>query len=359
MSSNNNIETTWSSRIREYEVDPSWKKHPIYEKQSYKNYRKNWEKAGQGKHLESFPLNIEIEPTYYCNLKCPMCPRVVGEERKNNHMPHHIWNKIINECKENKLDSIQMSHEAESLMNPKIENLMEETNNSGIFDIWIHTNGLMLNEKRARKMIESGLKKINFSIDAFKEETYEKIRVGGKLEKLKKNILNFLKLKEEYNASFLRVRISFVEQEDNFSEKEDFFNFWSKQKGVNVITFQKGLDFSPFEKEDNDSKLSDEELEKKFKKEKPFFCAQPWETPIIQEDGKISPCGMPVRDHNKDFFIGDISKGDTIKNSWNSEKMQKLRNTHKKGHWYKENMCRVCVKMKRTSQHVEFKLQSK
>ena len=68
---------------------------------------------------------------------------------------------------------------------------------------------------------------------------------------------------------------------------------------------------------------------------------------------------MPVRDHNKDFFIGDISKGDTIKNSWNSEKMQKLRNTHKKGHWYKENMCRVCVKMKRTSQHVEFKLQSK
>ena len=48
---------------------------------------------------------------------------------------------------------------------------------------------------------------------------------------------------------------------------------------------------------------------------------------VIQEDGKISPCGMPVRKHNEDFFIGDLSKGDTIKESWNSDKMKKLRNT--------------------------------
>ena len=63
---------------------------------------------------------------------------------------------------------------------------------------------------------------------------------------------------------------------------------------------------------------------------------------------------MPVREHNKDFILGDISKGDTIKESWCGKKMQKLRALHKKGEWYKENMCRVCVKMKRTAQHKEF-----
>jgi MoaA/NifB/PqqE/SkfB family radical SAM enzyme len=166
--------------------------------------------------------------------------------------------------------------------------------------------------------------------------------------------LIFLKLKEEYKADYLRVRVSFVEQKDNFSEKEDFYNFWSKQKGVNVITFQKCLDYFCFDTKDEDSKLSKKELESKYKNEKPFFCAAPWETPIIQEDGKITPCGMPVREHNKDFILGDISKGDTIKESWCGEKMQKLRALHKKGEWYKENMCRVCVKMKRTAQHQEF-----
>ena len=352
------IQTTWETRIKEYELDPSWKDHPIYKNKSYINYRKKWKDAEKGNYLGDFPLNIEIEPTYYCNLKCPMCPRMFKEgntDRDDQHMSQDLWKKIITECKENKLDALQMAHEAESFMNPKLENMMEETTQKGIFDIWIHTNGLLLNETRARKVIKAGLKKINFSVDAFKDETFEKIRVGGKLEKLKKNILNFLKLKEEYKADYLRVRISFVEQKDNFSEKEDFFNFWSKQKGVNVITFQKCQDYFVFDNEDEDVKLSKKELESKYKNEKPFFCAAPWETPIIQEDGKITPCGMPVREHNKDFILGDISKGDTIKGSWCGEKMQKLRALHKKKEWYKENMCRVCVKMKRSAQHQEFK----
>ena len=44
------------------------------------------------------------------------------------------------------------------------------------------------------------------------------------------------------------MRVSFVEQKDNFGEKEDFFRFWSKQDGINVITFQRGLDFSLLKK---------------------------------------------------------------------------------------------------------------
>lgn len=351
-----NVDTYWDSTINEYEIDPSWKEHPVYKNSKYQNYRKNWSKAAKGEFLDSFPLNMEIEPTYYCNLKCPMCPREVGkDERKTKHMPMDVWDKILTESKENKLNSIQLSHEAESLMNPQVFNFMKQANEAGIFDIWIHTNGLMLTEDKARKFINSGLKKINFSIDAFNDESYEKIRVGGKLDKLKKNIFNFLKIKKEMKADYLRVRVSFVEQKDNFGEKEDFFRFWSKQDGINVITFQRGLDFSPFEKVDEDVGLSEKELEKKYSDKDPFFCGQPWETPVIQEDGKISPCGMPVRKHNEDFFIGDLSKGDTIKESWNSDKMKKLREIHKKKEWYKVNMCRVCSKVCKTSQHKEFK----
>ena len=353
--------TTWDLRIKEFEVDPSWKDHPIYKNKSYIDYRKKFEDAKKGNYLADFPLNIDIEPTYQCNLKCQMCPRIFkegGADRNSKHMPQDVWKKIITESKENKLSAIQLAHEAESFMNPRLESMMAEATQEGVFDTWIHTNGLLLNEKRARKIIEAGLKSINFSVDAVKDETFEKIRVGGKLEKLKKNIFKFLELKEEYKADYLRVRISFVEQQDNFSEKEDFFNFWSKQKGVNVVTFQRCNDYFCFDKEDEEIKLSEKELESKYKNDEQFFCSAPWETPIIQEDGKITPCAMPVREHNKDFFIGDISKGDTIKEAWNGEKIQKLRALHKKGDWYKENMCRVCVKMKRSSQHQEFKPQN-
>ena len=114
------------------------------------------------------------------------------------------------------------------------------------------------------------------------------------------------------------------------------------------------MDVSPFETLDPDSNLKEKELEKKFKDHKPFRCYAPWETPTVEENGKIAPCLKPVREHNKDFYIGDISKGDTIKKAWRSPKMEKLREMHLKGEWYKNNMCRTCVKVTRESQHKEF-----
>ncbi|OUW57823.1 MAG: hypothetical protein CBD57_04105 [Candidatus Pelagibacter sp. TMED197] len=353
---NTNKDNLWSSRIKEFEIDPSWKEHPVYKTEEYKNYRKKWNEATQGKLVTDFPLNIELEPTYYCNLKCPACPRYTSDllVRDSRHMKDEIWNNILKEIKENKLPSMQMDHEAESLMHPKFFKYLEDTKKAGLLETWLHSNGMMVNEKNAKKLIDFGIKKMNFSIDAASEKTYEILRVGGKYTKVVKNILNFLKIKKEMKASYLRVRVSFVEQKENFSEKKAFFDFWSKQEGINVITFQRCLNFKNFEKPDDDTNLTETELEEKYKGEKPFFCNAPWETPIIQEDGKISPCGMPVRPHNNDFFIGDISKGDTIKECWNGKKMKNLRIKHKNNEWYKENMCRVCVKITRTSQHEEF-----
>ena len=81
------VDLFWDSNIKEFEVDPSWKEHEIYKSSQYKEYRTKWGEVSRGKYLGSFPLNIEMEPTYYCNLKCPMCPRTVSSgERKDNHM---------------------------------------------------------------------------------------------------------------------------------------------------------------------------------------------------------------------------------------------------------------------------------
>ena len=34
--------------------------------------------------LTKTPLNIEIESTYHCNLRCPYCPRTADPESKDN-----------------------------------------------------------------------------------------------------------------------------------------------------------------------------------------------------------------------------------------------------------------------------------
>ena len=64
----------------------------------------------------------------------------------------------------------------------------------GVKNTYLNTNAIFFNEEMANLAITSGLDKIIISIDAFKPESYERIRKGGNYEVLKKNILYLLSL---------------------------------------------------------------------------------------------------------------------------------------------------------------------
>ena len=265
-------------------------------------------------------------------------------------MSEDLWRKILDESKKNGLSAILMDHEAESLMNPKIYEMIEEARDAGILDIWVHTNANMLTPEKSEKLIDNGLTKINFSIDACDESVYNVLRVGGNYQKVISNVKDFLRIKLKKNAHYLRTRVSFVLQKENAHQKQEFFEYWKNQPGLNVITYQDYIDFSLFENPDKDWQMSEKELETKYGSENPFHCSQPWEMPIIDVDGNIVPCGSPVREHTKDFILGNLNEDDTIKSCWNGLKLKSLKELHQKGEWYKNPMCRVCVKSIRKSQ---------
>ena len=131
-----------------------------------------------------------------------------------------------------------------------------------------------------------------------------------------------------------------------------FFELWKNVPGLNIIAYQDCIDFMGFEKMDEDAGLSEPELEEKFGSCKNFSCSQPWEMPIIDIQGNVIPCGSPVREHNKDFILGNIMKGDTIESCYTGKKMQKLRELHNNSDWYKNDMCRTCVKSMNTTLNV-------
>lgn len=350
----NDIISRWEL-IREVEIDASWREgHPA----SYQDYREKFALAQRREYLADFPLAIEVEATYYCNLKCPQCPRQYGE-RADRHMSPELWARILEECARHKLPSMLMDHEAESLLNPRFLDMVKQAKDAGIYDLWLHTNANILTAERSARLIEAGLTKINFSLDAATAETYAKTRIGGKFDKAVANVREFLRQKVVSGVTQLRTRVSFVEQQDNIHEKPAFYNLWKDEPGLNMITFQECWDFSPFEQPDADVSASDAELEAKYGGSEPFHCSMPWEMPIIDVDGNVSPCGMPVRDHNKGFFLGNLMQGDTIESCWKSEKMQDLRRLHERGEWYRHPMCRVCVKTMRASREAMCKFREK
>lgn len=334
--------------INEIEIDDSWRKR---HSQEYIQYRGKFKKAQSQQYLGDFPLSLEIEATYHCNLECPYCPRAANiGEREEKHMPQKTWDMIVKEIKANKLSSILMDHEAESLVNKNFFHMLSDVKAAGVFDIWLHSNANILTTKISEQLIDGGITKINFSIDAATKKTYEKLRVGGKFERVLKNIDNFLRLKKEKQANHIRTRVSFVVMPENKNEMQDFFEYWKVKEGINLITFQNCEDFSFFEKPDGDELLSQSDLHEKYGKEEPFYCSMPWEMPVIDVEGNIAPCGVPIREHSKKFVLGNLNNGDTIKSCWQGAAMKNLREIHKSGKWYLNNMCRVCVKQRRLNQ---------
>ena len=334
--------------ITEYELDDTWR--AANDTPAYREYRKNFDSAQKRKHLGDFPLSIEIEASYFCNLKCPFCPRVVNlGEREVGHMSQELWDKILAECRANGLNAILMDHEAESMMNPRFIGMVKDAKDAGILDIWLHTNANLLTPKKSEELIEAGITKINFSIDATDDAVYDVLRVGGSLAKVIKNVNEFLGIKLAKKAHHVRTRVSFVEQKENLHQKQAFLEQWKDAKGLNMVTYQECVDFSLFEKPDADMALSEKELEAKYKDAEPFHCSLPWEMPVIDTEANVMPCGSPVREHTKDFILGNLNKGDTIKSCWKGPKMTALRELHQKGEWYKNPVCRVCVKSMRDS----------
>ena len=68
-----------------------------------------------------------------------------------------------------------------------------------IMDQFIFTNGVLLNEKNSKKILESSLTRLFISIDAATSETYDQVRIPvgknalkeNRLKKIEENVKNF------------------------------------------------------------------------------------------------------------------------------------------------------------------------
>lgn len=317
--------TDKSYHIREIEVDNSWM---IDLGRDFLEYRKKWDLANK-QHLFDSPLFLEVETSYRCNYRCPKCPcQAMREQKDGGFLSNELLDKLFEEVKQHRMPSITFSHGGEPLLRKDLPQLIKKSKEALIIDRMFHTNGYLLNEDLSRELIESGLTKINFSLDAASSNVYDKVRIGGNYIKVIKNILDFLRIKKEIGKSYPRVRVSFVVSEKNKHEQKKFFNLWKDK--VNLIAFQKCYDFSQM--------LSGDHIPKALPQKK-FYCTQLWQLLTITWEGDILIC---ERDYNHEYVLGNL-KTHTIYECWHSEAMNRFRKLHLQNKWHEIPLCRKCV----------------
>ncbi|MHB1346006.1 MAG: radical SAM protein [Candidatus Humimicrobiaceae bacterium] len=285
------------------------------------------------------PIKLWIEISSICNLKCRLCVNKELSSGEKKDMDFDLFKKIIDEIKDYAYE-INLFHRGEPLLNPNIAEMAEYAFSRKI-KTRLFTNGVLLTAKLSERLIKSGLDLITFSFDGYTKEVYEKNRCGAVFEETLENITCFLKIKRRMAAGRPAASILVMEYADDLSphdfrlQKKEFAKRFKGLPLDRIITRKPhnwggSLNIKSLAQTGN----SGSEIN---------ACTFLWYALVIFFNGKVAPCPQ-------DFFgkliVGDVNN-QTIKDIFNSNKMQNLRKSFKCKNIEDLNICRDCDRCRR------------
>jgi len=177
------------------------------------------------RHLAFRPINLEVDVTNQCNLRCVMCPHSTPEYylRSKAQMPVERFAELAAElfgvC-----HRLSLSYGTEPLLHRDFAELMKIACSHGVPRTYVNTNGLLLREDLVETMIDVGFGALCVSIDAATRETYERIRRGGNWTRLMANLRMVQRVRERRASERPEVQLAFVLRRDNVHELPAFID---------------------------------------------------------------------------------------------------------------------------------------
>ena len=292
----------------------------------YLIYRYKYNLYPQKKIIGDYPPCIQIEPTSVCNYRCIMCyqaDKSFSSKSKGfmGNMEFEMFKNVIDELEGN-IEAITFASRGEPTLNKYFADMLKYCEGK-FLGLKMNTNASMLNEKLIHEILSSDIQTIVFSIDAKDKESYEKIRVNGKFDKIIKNLELFNNIRHsQYSKNKQIVRISGVKI--NEDQKIDEM----KKQWGNIADIVAFTNYTPWE-----SSYENETNEIV----KP--CSELWLRMFIWYDGKVNPCDYDYKSKLSKFSF----KNKSIKEIWNSDYYNFLRTSHLEGKRGDLEPCARCI----------------
>lgn len=289
-----------------------------------------------GRLAADFPSQIIMDITEVCNLACTHCPHPEFAESAHyggRHLDPALNEKMIEEVRKygrGNTQYIRYTSNGEPLAHPNGYDLIQAAVDcSGVY-VTVTTNGTIMNERRTQKLLESGVHLIDISLDAFKPETYAKIRVKGNLNITQGNVLRLIEWVRE-SKSKTKVVVSFVEQPQNTSEVRDFEKYW-QDAGASYVVIRRLHSHSGAVIKVADINRTKQQSETR----RP--CLYPWERVTINARGDLAFCPS---DWVHGSFVADY-RNTTIHAEWRGKFYQALRKAHSSNNYSNHSFCGNC-----------------
>jgi len=244
----------------------------------FRDYRRRWAEASARGDPGDFPLSLDLAVNSGCQSHCLMCPLPGRPEgRRVRLMDPALFERLMDQAEERGLPALTLGLGSEPLLHPEAPRLAARAVRAGVMDIRLGTNGLLLTADMARALVESGLTRLEVSVDAARPETYRRVR-GGDLGGLERALETFLDQRRRAGSETPLLRLSFLRLAENRTEEAEFLDRFGPL--ADMLSLQEPLWFpgTGLPEPGPESRLMAEN------------CAQPWQRLGVDQDGRLWPC---------------------------------------------------------------------
>lgn len=189
----------------------------------------------RGEHATFAPRVVFIEVTNHCNLFCEMCPRTFVSYETAQTLSWDNFLRIVEQFPE--MERAVLHGIGEPLINQELARMVEYLKARNV-TVLFNTNGTLLTEAWARRLIASGLDELRCSIDGASPEMYAQIRGAPLLPRIAANLKRFTQLQNESGVTTPRVSIWMTGMRENVHELPELVRL-ADEVGVREVYMQR------------------------------------------------------------------------------------------------------------------------
>ena len=253
--------------------------------------RIQWKLYPKLKIVPEFPLNIDIESSSACDLKCDHCFRQYMDMRENSHMEWELYTKIVDEASTYKLFTLKFSMRGEPTLHPQLPEMVAYAKDKGIKEVWINTHGGTLTEEFTKRLLNAKPDWITISFDGL-GDMYESIRMPLKYEESLEKIKRLRYLRDKHSPN------TFLNAQGLWSaikhDPEEYLKVLSPI--VDRICYNPDMNFKEIMLVPDDS----------------YVCPRLWQRMAITSNGDVLKCPS---DFEKDEVMANV-RDKSLKDIW-------------------------------------------
>ena len=298
-------------------------------------------------------LRVRMDITNKCNLLCKMCfyPGTVGQPKFD--MEPALFRKIADQVFPY-AEGVSLACQYEPLMSRHFDEIMDIVAEGACQRVGFVTNGTLLTRRRSERLIENPhIESFAVSIDGATHDTYERIRVNARWNKLVENLETLAELKAGLKSARPYLQLNMVLMKSTIRELPLLVDFAARVGAVLVeairyLPMNEGVDEAiddwetvmpilvdakerahaqgvylllPVHDErlaGDDAPLLESRCNEGESSTHSSYCEAPWRALQIYPNGDVHPCGYFRR------AFGNLREQDFLE-IWNSEPYLELR----------------------------------